>query len=86
VTSDAGQPNSSYDVLSTSRDTTTISKTCPMIVVGFAKAQGSKVKPVESGQSRLEQPERETKRHKGWPVAGTSSAPSRAPDILKFCI
>jgi hypothetical protein len=36
-----------------------------MIVVGSAEAQGSKAKPVESGQSRLEQAERGTKLHKG---------------------
>jgi hypothetical protein len=38
------------------------------------------------GQSRLEQPERGTKRHRGWPASGISSAPSRGPDILRLCI
>jgi hypothetical protein len=57
-----------------------------MIVVGSAKAQGSKVKPVESGQSHPEQLERATKRHKGWPTAGTPGAPSSGPGILKLRI
>jgi hypothetical protein len=47
----------------------------PTIAVGSTKAQGSKLKPAESGQSDLEQPERGMKRHKGWPVVGASSAP-----------
>jgi hypothetical protein len=38
-------PDSSYDVPSTSWDTTTVSKIGPTIAVGSAKAQGSKVKP-----------------------------------------
>jgi hypothetical protein len=70
----------------TSWDTTTISKMGPTIVAGSAKAQGLKAKPTESSQSRPEQPERGTKRHKGWPVVGASSALSRGPNILKLRI
>jgi hypothetical protein len=40
---------------------TTVSEMDPIIVVGSAKAQGSKAKSAESGQSRPEQPERGTK-------------------------
>jgi hypothetical protein len=61
----------------------TISKIGPTIAVGSAKAQGSKAKPTESGESRPEQPERGTKQHKGWPAIGASGAPSRGPSILK---
>jgi hypothetical protein len=49
--------DSSYDVPSTSRDMATIPKMGPTITVGSAKAQSSKMKPVESGQSRPDQPE-----------------------------
>jgi hypothetical protein len=38
-------PDYSYDVPSTLQDTVTLSKMGPMIAVGSAKAQGSKVKP-----------------------------------------
>jgi hypothetical protein len=55
----------------------------PTIIVGSAKALGLKVKPAESGQSRPEQPEGGTKRHKEWPTVGASDAPLRGPDILK---
>jgi hypothetical protein len=78
--------DSSYDAPSTSRDTATVSKMGPTIAMGSAKAQGSKVKPTESGQSRPEQPEQGTKRHNGWPVAGTSCAPLRGSNILKLRI
>jgi hypothetical protein len=64
----------------------TVSKMGFMIVMGSTKAQGSKAKPAKSGQSRPEQPERETKQHKWWLAAGTSDASSRGPDILKLCI
>jgi hypothetical protein len=52
----------------TSWDMTMVSKTGSMIVVGSAKAQCSKAKPAELGQSHPEQPECGLKRHKGWPV------------------
>jgi hypothetical protein len=68
------------------RDTATVSKMGPMIIMGSAKAQGSKAKPDRSGQSRPEQPERGTKRHKGWPVASAPGDPSRGPSILKLRI
>jgi hypothetical protein len=58
----------------------------PTIVVGSTKAQGSKAKPVELGQSRLKQLERGTKRDNGLPVVGTPDAPLRGPNILKLCI
>jgi hypothetical protein len=58
----------------------------PTMAVGSAKAQGSKAKPAESGQSRPEQSERGMEQHKGWPTVGTSGAPSRGPDILKLHI
>jgi hypothetical protein len=74
----------SSDVPYTLWDTTTLSKTAPTIIVGSAKAQGSKAKPAESGQSRPEKPEQGTKRHKGWPAVGAPGAPSRGPDILKL--
>jgi hypothetical protein len=64
----------------------TISKMGPTIAMGSANAQGSKAKPAESGQSRPEQPERGTKRHKGWPIDGASGAPSWGPGILKLHI
>jgi hypothetical protein len=64
----------------------TVSKMGPTIAVGFAKAQGSKAKATESGQSRPEQPERGMKQHKGWPVVGTPGAASRGPNILKLPI
>jgi hypothetical protein len=70
----------------TLRDMATVSEIGPTIVVGFAKAQGSKAKPIESGQSCPEQPERGTKQHKGQPAIGTPSAPSRGPAILKLRI
>jgi hypothetical protein len=70
----------------TSWDMATISKTGPTIVVGSAKALGSKAKPTESGQSHPEQPERGTKQHKGWPAIGAPGAPSRGPGILKLHI
>jgi hypothetical protein len=55
-----------------------------MIVMGSAKAQGSKAKSDDSGQSHPEQPERGTNRHKGLLVVGALGAPSRGPDILKL--
>jgi hypothetical protein len=64
----------------------TVSKMGPTIAVGSAKAQGSKAKATESGQSRPEQPERGMKQHKGWLPPGTSQAPSRGPDTLKLRI
>jgi hypothetical protein len=67
-------------------DTATISEMSPTIVVGSAKAQDSKAKPTELGQSRPEQPEQGMKRHKGWLVGGAHGAPSRGPDILKLHI
>jgi hypothetical protein len=68
----------------TSRDMVTISKTGPTIAMGSANAQGSKAKPVESGQSRLEQPERGTKRHKGWPIDGASGEHRGDPASANF--
>jgi hypothetical protein len=56
----------------------------PTIDMGSTKAQDSKAKPVESGQSHPGQPERGTKRHKRWPAAAAPGAPSRAQDILKL--
>jgi hypothetical protein len=61
----------------------TVSETGPMIVMGSAKAQDLKAKPAKSGQSH---PERQTKRHKGWPAVSALGAPSRAPSVLKLCI
>jgi hypothetical protein len=55
----------------------------PMIIVGTTKAQGSKAKPVELGQSR---PERWTKQQKEWLAAGASGAPSRGLNILNLHI
>jgi hypothetical protein len=49
------------DALYTSQAMATISKMGPTIAVGSAKAQGSKAKPTELGQSCPEQPRRETK-------------------------
>jgi hypothetical protein len=50
-------------------------------------AQGPKVKlDFKLGQSRPEQPERGMKRHKGWPITGTSDAPLRESGILKLHI
>jgi hypothetical protein len=46
-----------YDAPFTLWDTETVSQTDPMIVMGSTKAQDSKEKSVESGQSRPEQPE-----------------------------
>jgi hypothetical protein len=43
--------DSSYDVAHTSWDTVTKSETGPTIVMGSAKAQDSKAKPINSGQS-----------------------------------
>jgi hypothetical protein len=57
-----------------------------MIAMGSAKAQGSESKPDRPGESYLEQPERGTKRHKGWPAAGVPVAPSRGPITLKLGI
>jgi hypothetical protein len=70
----------------TSWDIAIISKMGLMIVMGSTKAQGSKAKPTESGQSRPEQLERGTKRHKGCPAVGAPGAPSRGPGILKLRI
>jgi hypothetical protein len=58
----------------------------PMIAVGSAKAQVLKAQPAESCQSHPEQPDRGTKRHKGWPVVGAPSAPSRGLGTLKLRI
>jgi hypothetical protein len=65
---------------------TTVSKMGPTIAMGSAEAQDSKAKPVVSGQSRPEQLERGTKRHKGWLAISTPSAPTRGPNILKLHI
>jgi hypothetical protein len=70
----------------TSRDKVTVSEMGPIVAVGSAKAQGSKENHAKSGQGRLEQPERRTKRHIEWLAVGASGAPSRGPDILKLCI
>jgi hypothetical protein len=70
----------------TSWNMVTISETALMIVVGSTKAQGSKAKPTESGQSRPEQAKQATKRHKGWPAVDAFGAPSRGPGILKLHI
>jgi hypothetical protein len=64
----------------------TVSETTPTIAVGSTKAQDSKANPIESGQSRLEQPERAIKRRKGWPAVGASGDPSRGSVILKLRI
>jgi hypothetical protein len=64
----------------------TVSQMGPAFAMGPAKAQGSKAKLAESSQSHPEQLELGTKRHKGWPAARTSSAPSSGLDILKLCI
>jgi hypothetical protein len=58
----------------------------PTIDVGSAKAQGSKAKPTDTGQSCLEQLERGMKRYKESPAAHTSGAPSRGADMLKVHI
>jgi hypothetical protein len=50
--------------------------------MGSAKAQGSKAKLAESGQSCPEQP----KRHEGWPAVEASGVPSRGSGILKLHI
>jgi hypothetical protein len=53
--------DSLYDVPFTSRDTTTVYEMGPTVVMGSSKAQRSKAKPDELGQSYPEQPERGTK-------------------------
>jgi hypothetical protein len=75
-----------YDTPYISWDTSIVSKMGPMIAMGSAKAQGSKVKPTESGKSHPEQPEGGMKRPKGWPAFGAFGTPLRGPDILKLCI
>jgi hypothetical protein len=59
-------PDSPYHVPSTSQDTSTVSKTGPTIVVGYAKAHDSKVKPasrVKVAQSNQSKEQSDTKGH-----------------------
>jgi hypothetical protein len=73
--------------MTSSRDTGALSPMTPPKVRGMLTAQGPKVKlDFKLGQSRPEQPERGMKRHKGWPITGTSDAPLRESGILKLHI
>jgi hypothetical protein len=53
---------------------------------GVYQSSGFKGETSQSSHSSLEQPERGTKRHKGWPTPGASRAPLRGPGILKLHI
>jgi hypothetical protein len=58
----------------------------PLDCRGACQSSWFEGKTRSMGQSCLERPERGMKRHKGWPAAGASEAPSRGPDILMLHI
>jgi hypothetical protein len=75
----------SHDMPTTSWDTVIVSKWAPWLLWA-CNSSGFKGKTRQLGQHHPKRTKRGTKRHKGWPVAGTPGAPSWGTSILKLHI